>query len=263
MTRFFTTAICCFLLMAPLFTFAQKSQVTNATIYEREGDFDKARKAIEAAVKHPKTAEDAKTWYTAGKIYERILTKQQEENSKKAEADRDPIDGQLVMDMHNAYKKAMSLDKKDGYYAKNAEQRLPVVWMMSLNKGVELYGKDKFTDAVPYYKLASELKPADTSAYVYMAYNADGLQDPAAMEMALNKLEELKFEDKGKKQVYFLRRLAAMSGQKGDYDKALMYIGKARKMDPNNKDAAIQELGIYFDSGKTGELKSKLNEAIN
>jgi len=48
--------------------FAQKSERTNAFMYNKNGQYDKAKEAIDKAVEHPKTIEDSKTWMYRGII---------------------------------------------------------------------------------------------------------------------------------------------------------------------------------------------------
>ena len=47
---------------------AQKGKITAAETFIREGAFDKAKEAIEAAIANPKSTSLAKTYYVKGKL---------------------------------------------------------------------------------------------------------------------------------------------------------------------------------------------------
>ena len=108
LTTFFIFYLGSFLL------FAQQGTVTNAFLYHKDGELDKAKTAIDKACLHEKTSLKAKTWFYKGNIYMDIYTTDKAEYKNLA---NNP--GEIA---HGAFKKSIELDSPEGEYAKLSQQ---------------------------------------------------------------------------------------------------------------------------------------------
>src|SRR4051812_935514 len=61
-------SICLFSINAVLLS-AQPGEVTNAILYQKDGDLANAKTSIDKASEHEKTINEPKTWFYKGKIY--------------------------------------------------------------------------------------------------------------------------------------------------------------------------------------------------
>lgn len=230
--------------------YAQNGAVTNAIIYHKDGVLDKAKTEIDKASQHEKTVKKAKTWYHRGVIYEDIFTSPLPNYASLA---TDPS-GQA----YEAYKKAIELDKPGGEYQKNSQNRLETLWAAALNKSVEAYNGSDLPKAVKLAELAQNIKPEDTTAYVYMASFAAAMEDYRKMSESYQKLIDLGHR---KKEYYNYMAYAARTADKDD-NKALAIISEGRKHFPEDKELMLEELNLYFATGRSNEVKSKLEEAV-
>jgi Tfp pilus assembly protein PilF len=244
----FTTKLVAVLLF-PLTVSAQKNEITNAILYDKEGNLEKAKIAIDKAVNHPKTMEDPKAWYTAGTIYEKIEIAKRTDLGAGLEN---------IEKIGQAYQNAIKFDKPGGFYALESEKRKDVPWQMALNKGVELYQNKQYKEAAPYYGVAQRAKPQDTTAFVYGAYNALSIPDYDLYEQHIDNLDKIGYNNLLD---YYIQLINGLMGAKQN-EKALQVTEKARKKYPTNKDLSITEIQLYFELGKNAQLITKLEEGI-
>lgn len=228
---------------------AQNDKVTNAFFFNKDGELDKAKEEIDQASVHEKTKDKAKTWYFKGMIYENIL------NTKN------PKFANLVSDAgkqtYEAYAKAMSLSQKGDEFYDNSQQRINGLWGSFLNEGVKKYEAKDFQGSISSYELAQQIKPADTTAFIYALYSAEAMKDFPKCETLTRKLFQMGRKNAG---MYLsLARQARMADKK---EASLSVVQEARKEFPGDKNLALEELDLYFALGRGSEAKSKLEDAI-
>jgi len=90
---------------------AQQTEVQAAYTFLQQGDLDKSKAAIDAAVLHAETAEDAQAWYVRGFVYKEIY-KQKEKTNKQSP---------MRLEALNSFKKSLSLDKSDENVQENVK----------------------------------------------------------------------------------------------------------------------------------------------
>jgi tetratricopeptide (TPR) repeat protein len=143
MKKLLLTAVAAFSMQL---AFAQKSAVTNASLYLKNGTLDKAKTEIDKAVTNEKTANDPKAWFTKGEIYAGMVN-----NPIYAKLATDPLTEAMA-----AYDKAIALDKPNGEFAKQAQEKKnamgEVVYVSALNEGVKNYQEQKFKEAYDAYQ---------------------------------------------------------------------------------------------------------------
>jgi tetratricopeptide (TPR) repeat protein len=152
--------ICCI-------SYAQSGKVISAYEYLKVGALANAKMAIDTAVVHPKTADNAKTWFYYGNTYNAIARSEQK---SQRELDIDAVDKAI-----SGYLKALSLDTK-GKYTKEINTELAILKTLLVNQAIEAFNKKgfefaltKFTKAV---EIAEKVGVQDTIAYFYGAVSA-------------------------------------------------------------------------------------------
>jgi len=229
---------------------AQNSAIVNAIFYQRDSNFVKAKEEIDNACVHEKTLNSPKGWYTKGEIYENIAL------STKPEITA--LDTNAIVTAYEAYNKSITFDKPNGGYAKQAKDRLANVWVVLINKGIGCYKNKKYDDAIKFYSLAVNIKPEDTTAYIYESYATEAKQDITACNTIYEQLLKLNYKSV---LLYFGLIKYAKEVEK-DYDKALILTSKAKAIYPYEITFITEEFNIYLAQGKKDLAKQKLEEAI-
>lgn len=228
---------------------AQTAAVTNAIMYQRDGKLDKARTEIDKAITHSKTGQSAKTWFYRGSIYEQMINH--------------PVFGKTAPDAPlvalESYDKAIALDKKNGDYYQQATQRKANIYNIIFNAGAKAYEAKDFETALKSFELAQQMKPQDTTAYVYAAFAAEQNQDFAKAKENYNKAVSV--DPKVSVSVYASLINIALTQDK-DTTQAMSYIEQARKAYPNNRELMLHEVNLYIKTGKDQEAIAKLQNAI-
>ena len=232
---------------------AQTSAVTNAILNQRQGMYDKARTDIDKAVLNEKTSGKAKTWFTRGEIYEQMLDS--------------PIFGKLLQPgegtqkAFESYTKTAELDGKAGEYGAQAVKKLDNIYGRAFNDGVNSFNAKDYDKALASYKIASQIRPADTAVVLYSAYAADGKQDAAAAKASYTQLLGMA-DYKGKVAVY--TRLLQMAKQEKNEAEAAQVLKAALAAYPTNKTFLIEDLNLSMGAGAAGagEALNKINKAI-
>ncbi|HEY8401230.1 MAG TPA: hypothetical protein VIK89_08215, partial [Cytophagaceae bacterium] len=98
------------------FAHAQNSAVTNAILYHKDGELDKAKENIDGASSNEKTSGQAKTWYYKGVIYSDI--------AHSTNPAYQSLSSEPLKIAYESYVKAQELDPKKGEYYKLSGQKL-------------------------------------------------------------------------------------------------------------------------------------------
>ena len=116
-------------------TFGQKSKLTSAITYFKEGNLIDAKDRIDATVNNESTVGLAKTWYFRGEIYRAIA------NSKNTEIKA--LHKMPLKEAYDAYSKCLELDEK-GKFEKKAPAGQRAIFRVAYNGGLEAYqaGRD-------------------------------------------------------------------------------------------------------------------------
>ncbi|QIX59794.1 tetratricopeptide repeat protein [Hymenobacter lutimineralis] len=246
MKKFLLTIVAACAMQAAM---AQNSAVTNAVLYQRQGTLDKARTEIDKAVVNEKTKGKAKTWYTRGEVYEGMAA------SPIYGKGLQPGEGAKVA--FESYQKAIELEGKDSEYGKLAVGKLDNLYGMALNAGVESYNGKKYDEAINSYKMAQQIRPQDTTAFLYAAYASEAKEDFAGAKENYNKLMAINYKSP---QMY--ERLLLIARQEKDEKAALAVVQQALQAYPNNKVFMIEELNMLLSSGQGKQALDKIDRAI-
>ena len=227
---------------------AQNSNLVAAWNYLNFNEIDKAKKAIDEASVHAKTAVLAKTWYYKGLIYEKIY--------KNANPVFAALDSNPISKAHAFYEKSLKIDPKSEFANDIANGQANMHNLM-FNKGVEEFKAEKFSDATASFETAIELSSNDTIALLNAATAAYKARDKAKAKKHFQDLYVKKFKDPI---VYSF--LSDLYKSEGDTAKALQVIQDGRKFFPKDQSLILNELNIYLHQGKHQKAIDQFTAAI-
>lgn len=233
----------------PFLAYAQTSAVTNAILNQRSGLLDKARTDIDKAIVNEKTSGKAKTWYTRGEIYQGML------ESPIYVKQLQPSEG--LQKAYESYNKTVELDTKDGEFGKQAVVRMDGLYGRAFNDAVNSYNAKDYDKAIESYKLASKIKPQDTTAVLYSAYASEAKQDYAGAKAGYNQLLGMNY-----KSVTLYSRLLQMAKQQNNTAEAAKVLQQALVAYPTNKSFMLEDLNMSLASGKGEDALAKINKSI-
>ncbi|QJX48643.1 tetratricopeptide repeat protein [Hymenobacter taeanensis] len=228
---------------------AQNSAVTNAVLFQRQGTLDKARTEIDKAITNEKTSNKAKTWYTRGEIYDAMVSSPIYGKSLPA--------GEGAKVAFESYQKAIQLDGKDGEFGKKATEKLDGLYGLALNAGVENYNGKNYDEALKSYQMAQQIRPQDTTAYLYAAYAAAAKEDFSAAKDQYTKLQGI-----GYKSPQMYTALLQMARQEKNDAEASKVLQQALQAYPTNKAFMLEDLNADLSSGRSKEALAKIDKAI-
>lgn len=242
-------AVACLGSINPSLVSAQTSAVTNAILNQRSGLLDKARADIDKAIVNEKTMGKAKTWFTRGQVYEGMM------ESPIYGKQLQPGEG--LQKAYESYTKTIELDSKDGEFGKQAVPRMDNLYGRAFNDAVNSYNGKDYDKAISSYKLASQIKPQDTTAVLYSAYAYEAKQDFAGAKGAYNKLLSLNYKSPN-----LYNRLIQIARSQNDNAEVSKVLQQALVAYPNNKAFMLEDLNASLSTGKGEDAIAKINKTI-
>ncbi|MBR4147650.1 MAG: tetratricopeptide repeat protein [Bacteroidales bacterium] len=247
------------ILLAVVFTanvmMAQKTDRTNAYMYNKNGQYEKAVEAIEKCVNHDgflgmKPKDQAQAWLYRGMIYLNI-----HQNAELAAKYPDCLE--------KAYEALENCIKTDAGYAKdNAQDIYPRIAAIAVNffqDGVENFNNQVYPQAAVSFRKSYDISLSganpDTSALVNaaLAYQRGGMY-----EEALANYEDLK--NLGYKQVDLYKNMAACYNGLGNEEKSLEMIQAGLDKFPGDAAMIIEKVNVYLKNGRGEDAIADLNK---
>lgn len=245
MKKLLTFALC----LAAIGTMgAQKATVKAAK--GMSGDpskIEEARKLINEAMQNPETANDAETYYVAGKI--EFDTFDKELTSKLIGQTVDPLKmGQELINGYNQFLKALPLDQQP-----NEKGKVKPRFTKDITNKIKGYQNDFNQAGVDFYN-ARKYYPEAYESFMIFAEMPD---------MEIMKNEKFNIPDTIRGEVYYYAGNAALFGN--EFEKASEAFRKARKIGFTKPEAYSQELAcwqtvVQRDSTMAETAKQKINE---
>lgn len=243
---------------------AQNDAVTNAFLFNKDGDLVNAKIEIDKAAVHEKTSGKAKTWYFRGLIYKNIYLSK----DPKVAA----ISQNSAREAYESYKKTIELSSnKDDEFAKSSAMDIKNIAGLVFNAGVANYNygdttqseknaglrKELYQKAIENFELAGQMFNGDSSAYLNANSAASRIGD-------YDKSRELTFKlfALGKRTPNMYVNLSRLAMASNKVDSGLVHLVQARSVYPTDKNLALEELQWYYTTGRTKEIRSKLEESI-
>lgn len=233
--------------------FAQGAKVTSAGNYYKQGDFRKAKTAIDEASKHPKTSEWPRTWNYMGKIYYALAT--------DTTGKYDDINQNAIFVSADAFEKVKA--NPDSRIDLNEVNRYLSIFVYNKiwDDGVGYYNAKDYTNASKNFARCAQIKAGyealDTTAYFYAANAAAAAEDHEGSIALYNKIKGSGYENGV---VY--SKIASEYKAMGDTAKAVEAISEGRATFPDNQSLLIAEFNIHVEMGETEKAIANIDKAI-
>lgn len=205
-----------------------QAQIGLAQVNLQEQKLDKAKDAIDKALRNEKDAQKSKAWFVKGEVYSSIAG-----SPIPAYAN---LDKNASRTAYEAYKKAMELEpQKKGYY-KDAEISLKNrLYPAAINQGVNLYKAKDYTNSLKALDVAIEVLPEDTTAIYYASAIAWEAKDYDKFIAYAEQVDKMKFNPATLK-LNMLQLAYLYAGEKKDNAKAIAILERGIKTYPNEVD---------------------------
>lgn len=243
------------IVMATTTLFGQTKERTSAFMFNKNGQYDKAREAIDKAILNEKTMNDAKTWMYRGIIYLNIVFSDQFAS----------LDPQALEKSLESFQKALELDPQDKMrQAADIIPRIDAIGQQYFAKGVDHFNsatgsgnKEEFKLAAGDFKKAYEVAQLNKKLDTLALLNA-GLSSLRGeyFEDALKFYTELKGYGFNEPDLY--RSLAAVYRGLHDQDNMLKALAQGRELYPNDPGLILEEINAYLSMGEGAKVVDEL-----
>ena len=233
-------------------SFAQKAALKDAASNLKKGKLDKAKEAIELAIKDPTTSIDAKTWLTRGNIYLDI-------NSSPLPMYKSLAPNALAL-AKESLAKAKELDTKGENKEDLAKATANLVSGL-YNAGADFYQAKNYVESAKAfegtYMLNKELGKTDTASIFNAGLSSELAKDEPSAIKFYSLLVDLTYP-----QAPVFSSLSVMLINQGKFDEAKAVVAKGKAQFPDNFDMLIAETNIYLKSGQTEKALEALETAV-
>lgn len=243
------------IVLATTSLFGQTKERTSAFMFNKNGQYDKAREAIDKAILNEKTMNDAKTWMYRGIIYLNIVFSDQFAG----------LDPQALEKSLESFQKALELDPQDKMkQAEDIIPRIDAIGQQYFAKGVDHFNaatgsgsKDEFKLAAGDFHKSFEVAQLNKKVDTLALLNA-GLASLRGehFDEALNYYTQLKGLCFNEPDLY--RSLAAVYRGMHDQDKMLNALAQGRELYPNDPGLILEEINAYLSMGQGAKVVDEL-----
>ena len=240
---------------------AQKKDRTDAYMYNRNGQYEKAMASIEKCVNHEqfmgmKPNDQSQAWLYRAAIYQNILQSGDEALMAKAPNALEIIYESLMNCMKNHEFMEDQQNKMDVY------QRVSSVMTTYYTKGADDYNAGKFAEAAPMFKkaydIAKSMGGADANDMLNLA--ATSALRAEDYNTALEYFTEVKNNGNETAEVY--RHLAACYNGLGNAEQAMAMINAGLEKDPSDANLILEKVNAYLKEGKGAEAVQDLTKLL-
>ena len=240
---------------------AQKKDRTDAFMYNKNGQYEKAMASIEKCVNHEqflgmKPNDQSQAWLYRAAIYQNILQSGDEALIAKAPNALEIIYESLMNCMKNSDFMQDQQNKQDIY------QRVGSVMTTYYTKGADDYNNGKFSEAAPMFKkaydIAKSLGSADANEMLNLA--ATSALRAEDYNTALEYFTEVKNNGTETAEVY--RHLAACYNGLGNAEQAMTMINAGLEKDPSDANLILEKVNAYLKEGKGAEAVQDLTKLL-
>jgi len=233
----------------------QTNKRTSAYMYNKNKQYDKAKEAIDEAILHPKTENDAKTWMYRGIIYYNIAMSE-DEQVKALAPDAPEISYESLL-------KSKQLDDKKQL---DVETSIYLIQLTNLfyQRGADGFQNSDYAVAIKNFTIAYKIAEADGRFDTIAAFNIgmSGVysEDKTLTESTmpyLKKCIDVNFMDP---RVYLF--YARSEKQIGDTTAAFATLEKGRVLFPQELSLQLEQSQLYLETGQNEKLIASLKEAI-
>ena len=239
---------------------AQKKDRTDAYMYNKNGQYEKAMKAIDKCVNHEqflgmKPNDQATAWLYRAAIYQNIL-QSNDENLK----------AQVPNALEIVYESLMNCMKNESFVEENQMEiatRIGSVLTAYYSQGADDYNNGKFAEAAPLFKKAYDIAKSlggGNEASDMLNLAATSALRAEEYTTALEYFDELKLNGVETADLY--RHLAACYNGLGDAEQAMAMINAGLEKDPSDANLILEKVNAYLKEGKGAEAVADLEKLL-
>lgn len=237
---------------------AQKKDRTDAFMYNRNGQFEKAMISIEKCVNHEqfygmKPNDQSQAWLYRASIYQNIIQSGDEELISKVPNALEIVYESLMNCMKNPEFLHDSQNKQEVY------QRVGNVMNTYYTKGADFYNVGQFANAAPMFKKAYDIAKTlgSSDANDMLNFAATSALRAEDYTTALEYFTTLKNDGVDGVDVY--KHLAACYNGMGNAEQAMAMINAGLEKNPGDAGLILEKVNAYLKEGKGAEAVEDLN----
>ncbi|GAB5524668.1 MAG: hypothetical protein Roseis2KO_25400 [Roseivirga sp.] len=216
-------------------------------------NYSEAKEAIDKVFLKPEMAENARAWYTKGRIYHEILKNDNPDLARfKINAD------QFVKQIIEAYDKTQSLTGRGNNLYILAGNQKQLLWAESMNQGYDHFQNQQYMDALSSFDIAKIVQPEDTTALLYAGVSA---QQAGAYQTAIDNYLAMKKLTRLSKTVY-RSIIVCHQAKRSPLEVRLDIIEEAIFNYPDYIPYIIEENRILVSTGRFEEAESRLKTVV-
>ena len=236
---------------------AQKKDRTDAFMYNKNGQYEKAMASIDKCVNHEqflgmKPNDQSQAWLYRAAIYQNIIQSGDEALIAKAPNALEVVYESLMNCMKNS---DFLNDNKQEIY-----QRVMSVMNNYYTQAADDYNAGKFVEAAPLFKKAYDIAKSMGSADANDMLNLAATSALRAEDYntALEYFTEVKNNGNETAEVY--RHLAVCYNGLGNAEQAMAMINAGLEKDPSDANLILEKVNAYLKEGKAAEAVEDLNK---
>ena len=235
---------------------AQKKDRTDAFMYNKNQQYEKAMTSIEKCINHEqflgmKPNDQSQAWLYRAVIYQNVLQSGDEKLIAKAPNALEIVYESLMKCMEN--ESFLNENKQDIY------QRVGAVMTAYYTKGADDYNASKFAEAAPMFKkaydIAKQLGTNDANDMLNLAATSSLRAEDFSTALEYFTI----LQQNGSKDADIYRHLAACYTGLGNTEMAMQMINAGLEKDPSNGQLILEKVNAYLKEGKGAEAIEDLN----
>ena len=238
---------------------AQKKDRTDAFMYNKNGQYEKAMASIEKCVNHEqflgmKPNDQSQAWLYRAAIYQNIIQSGDEALIAKAPNALEAVYESLMNCMKN--KEFLDENKQEIY------QRVGSVMTTYYTQGADAYNAGKYAEAAPMFKKAYDIAKSLGSSDANDMLNLSAQSSLFAKDYstALSYFNELKANGYDRDDLY--RHLVACYNGLGDSENAMAMLNAGLEKNPSDAHLILEKVNVYLKEGKGAEAIEDLNKLL-
>ena len=212
-----------------------------------------AKSTIDQVFSGAQNDQNARAWYTKGRIYHEILNSDIS-SLNKFKTDRTDFAAEVAL----AYNKTKALSEPSNNFFILASNQLEVLWRNGINQGYEQYQQGKFDQAAKSFEVSQVAKPQDTTAYVYAGLSA---QNAGSYKKAIDYYLAMKPFSRLSKNVYNYL-IYCKQAMNVPLEERLDMIEEALFEYPEHLPYVVEEVRALIRLNKFEEAESRLNTVL-
>ncbi len=240
------------LLMTVTAVMSQRFERTNAFNYNRSGEYDKAREAIDKAIEHNRTMDDATTWMYRGIIYLNIYLSEEYSH----------LDDAALEKALESLNKAVELDERDRLnHDVEIFPRIEAIGQLYFEEAVNQFNHSDFVAAADLfekaYAVGHHIEKVDTLAMVNAALAATRAEEFARAIELYGQAKEIGVQDAD-----LYRNMAFAYRGLDQRDKMLETIDEGRALYPDDSGLLLEEINAYLAVGEGNKVVDDLKKLV-